>query len=798
MPAEPTPASCRGSRAARFTAFALVALVAAVLGAPPAASASAPNYKGASANGEVVFFETDEQLVPGDTDTKRDIYERSFDAVIGAYVTREVSLGPAGGTDAYPALFEKASADGTKVFFSTEEALVSGDTDRRLDVYMRDLATGTTTLVSQGEAACSPACGNGAFDAGFARASADGTKAFFVTEEKLASGDTDDAVDVYERDLTFPETTTLVSAGASSCSPACGNGDFDASLRGLAPDASRVFLITDERLSGSDTDSAVDIYARNLNDGTTTLVSQGDSSCAPACGNSGAAPVFRGSSDDGSRVFFTTDEPLIAADKDTATDVYARDLPAGPTTLVSGGSSLTLTASFAAASADGTHVFFSTAEGLAGGDVNGASDVYEWSGGAPSLVTSGTCTQGSGCGSDFDASTADASTVLFTTTERLSGADTDGSDDIYEQKIGVGAPALVSSPDPACVGCGNGEVDARFNRASSDASSVVFTTHESLSPEDADGEDDIYARNVGTGETSLSTTSPSYCPLPKGNCGATFVDASSDGRHVFFTTVERFTLEDGDNEVDVYERFLGNSPGEAVTRLVSTGNSPDLELGPPSPVLEGTDPSSPASSSHPAILGHAQAGAAIKIYTTSNCSGEPAATGTEAQLAGPGIPVSVAPGSETSFWATAEAEGFVSLCSNPVSYTQQAASGGGGGGGSGSGSSSGGSAGGGTSGGSSSGNNGGLIYVTPHTRITFAPAAKTRTPHPVFRFTDATGQPGTSFSCKLDRKHWQPCGSPLRLKRVSRGRHVFEVRAVNALGAWEPTPAKRAFKLVPR
>ena len=56
--------------------------------------------------------------------------------------------------------------------------------------------------------------------------------------------------------------------------------------------------------------------------------------------------------------------------------------------------------------------------------------------------------------------------------------------------------------------------------------------------------------------------------------------ASSEGSRVFFTTVERFTLEDGDNEVDVYERFLGTTSSADVTRLVSTGNSPDLELGP--------------------------------------------------------------------------------------------------------------------------------------------------------------------------------------------------------------------------
>ena len=93
-------------------------------------------------------------------------------------------------------MFEKASADGTEVFFSTEESMVEADTDHRMDVYMRDLKTGTTTLVSQGEPGCAPSCGNGTSDAGFAAASADGTEAFFVSEEELTAEDTDSSVDV--------------------------------------------------------------------------------------------------------------------------------------------------------------------------------------------------------------------------------------------------------------------------------------------------------------------------------------------------------------------------------------------------------------------------------------------------------------------------------------------------------------------------------------------------------------------------------------------------------------------------
>lgn len=779
MPVEPTPVPRAHLRAPALATLGL-ALLAALLLAPTAAGAPAV-YKGASADGAIVFFETEEQLVPGDTDSKRDVYERSYDEVAGDYVTREVSLGPAGGNDAYAATFEGASADGERVFYSTHESLVEADTDHNTDVYMRDLKAGTTTLVTRGEAGCPPGCGNGAFDADFAKADADGSVVFFVTDEKLVAADTDSSFDVYARDLAT-EKTKLVSAG--------GNGPFDASLRGISPDGAWAYFTTAESLLGADTDEAVDIYARDLAGGTTALVSRGEESC-PSCGNDGSVPVYQGSSDDGARVFFSTDEALLPGDEDSATDVYSRDLPGGPTRLISGGEPTTKTASFAAATGDGARVFFTTAESLAPEDEDGANDIYEWSGGAISLVTSAKCE--SACGVIFDAVGEDAKTVVFSTAEQLAPQDNDESVDIYEQDVGGGAPVLVSRADPGCAGCGDGPFDARFNRASADASHVSFTSAEKLSAEDPDGEDDIYARDALGGTTSLITTSPSYCPLKKGQCGATFADASNDGKRVFFTSFERFTLVDGDNEVDVYERFLGESPGEETTRLVSTGNSPDLELGPGVPVLEGTNPPSPASSTAPKILGHAQAGSTVKIYTNPICSGEPVAHAGAAQLEAPGIGISVAVGSTTAFHATAEAEGFVSPCSSPISYTQQSSGGGGGEGGEG------GGPGGGLGIGGSGGSAGsGFGYVVPHTRITFAPAAKTRSRNPVFRFLDATGQPGTKFRCKLDRKRWKGCRSPLKLKKLSRGNHLLRVRAVNAVGVAESKPARRRFKVAPR
>ncbi|HET7591159.1 MAG TPA: hypothetical protein VFK14_13375 [Solirubrobacterales bacterium] len=774
----------------------LVVLGVALLAAP-SARASVPNYKGSSADGSVVFFESDEKLVPGDTDFTRDVYERSFDEAVDAYVTREVSLGPTGGNDAFPAQFEAVSGNGLLVFFSTQERLVAEDTDRSTDVYMRNLETGATTLVTKGAPSCLPGCGNGAFPVAFAEATGDGAKVFFETKEQLAPEDTDNSTDLYMRNLAGGETV-LVSAGESSCSPGCGNGEFDVSRRGISGDGRYAYFTTEEPLSNADTDSARDVYARDLQEGKTYLVSRGQCS---GCGNSGAEPIFDGSSADGSRVFFSTAEKLVEGDDDEATDVYARDLPAGPTTLISGGSKKT-TASYAAASADGKHVFFTSAEGLLGADEDNANDVYEWSEGAPpnlKLVTSAECTRL--CGASFEALSEDAEEVVFTTAEALVAEDRDESDDIYRQNVNGGAPVLISRGEDSCTSCWSGEENARFNEASADASRVVFSTAEGILEGDDDGEDDIYLRDTnGAGTTSMITIAPSYCPLKPGNCGATFVGASADGEHVFFRSVERFTLEDGDNEADIYERDL-SSPGEEVTRLVSTENDPKLVLGPEPPQLLETSPESPGQSTTPRLIGEAEPGAKVKVYTSPDCSGEPVATGTAEELLDPGLQATVAASSLTSFRATAEAEGFVSECSAPLSYEEVTPIGGGEAGG-GSGGSGGGSAG--TSGGTGAKVEGatavakGQTYLVPHTRITYGPGAKTRRHRVVFRFADSTGQTGTRFRCKLDRKRWRGCRSPLRLKHLGRGRHVLRVRAVNAAGTWEPRAARRAFKVVPR
>ncbi|HYU60172.1 MAG TPA: S8 family serine peptidase [Solirubrobacterales bacterium] len=80
----------------------------------------------------------------------------------------------------------------------------------------------------------------------------------------------------------------------------------------------------------------------------------------------------------------------------------------------------------------------------------------------------------------------------------------------------------------------------------------------------------------------------------------------------------------------------------------------------------------------------------------------------------------------------------------------------------------------------------------PDTQITAGPKRKTSKRRASFSF--ASSEPGSSFECKLDGEGFVPCDSPQAVK-VSRGRHTFEVRARDAAGNTDPTPAEARWRV---
>ena len=54
-------------------------------------------------------------------------------------------------------------------------------------------------------------------------------------------------------------------------------------------------------------------------------------------------------------------------------------------------------------------------------------------------------------------------------------------------------------------------------------------------------------------------------------------------------------------------------------------------------------------------------------------------------------------------------------------------------------------------------------------------------------------EPEATFLCRLDRKPWLACGPSRRYRNLAEGRHRLRVRAVDAAGNVDPTPAKARF-----
>jgi hypothetical protein len=490
-------------------------------------------WGGVSSDGTHVYFTTSESLVSADTDSAIDVYER-----VGATTTL-VSIGPTGGNGAIEARFSGVSADGSRVFVETAEQLTSTDTDSGWDVYER--SGGTTTQVSTG-----PGGGNSGIESFYGGISVDGSRVFFTSYDALVAGDTDSGrKDVYERS---GGTTTLISTG-----PTGGSGAYGADFSRVTPDGAIVFFRTQEPLVSGDTDTSLDIYKRA--GGTTTHLSVGHIN-----GNGAFDAIFRGMSLDGSRVFFDTSEQLTSGDTDANRDSYERT---GTTTtklsLGAGGGNGPWDSNIVGLNADGSKIWFQTQESMAAADTDGACpdelgnpvepclDVYERSGITSSLVSTG----GNGShDASFAAASHDGSRVFFHTTESLVASDTDSPmQDVYERSGGT--TTLISAP-------GNGPHYATISGISTDGARVFFQTYEQLVGADTDVWNDVYERYGG--QTTLISTGPASTS----GSNIAFYDGNSDnGTRVFFHTDESLTSGDTDGRIDIYANNQAVSPGYA-------------------------------------------------------------------------------------------------------------------------------------------------------------------------------------------------------------------------------------------
>ena len=350
------------------------------------------------------------------------------------------------------------SADGTKVAFeSTARDLVGTDTNRRPDVFVRDLTTGTTTLVSVNAAGTDS--GNGVSYG--PSISADGTKVAFGSDDSnLVGTDTNGTDDIFVRDLTAG-TTTLVSVNAAGTDS--GNGDsYGPSIS--AAGTKVAFGSSASDLVGTDTNGGQDVFVRDLTAGTTTLVSV--NTAGNDSGSPGSLNFYQQSiSADGTKVVFTSQaSDLVGTDTNGDYDVFVRDLTTGVTKLVSvnaaGTDSGNSSSLMRAISSDATKIAFtSEASDLVGTDTNGLQDVFARDLRAGTTILASINAAGTDSGnaaSDDPVMSADGTKVAFASiASDLVGNETKGRGNAFVRDLTASiatSTMLSSAHDPSTVG----------------------------------------------------------------------------------------------------------------------------------------------------------------------------------------------------------------------------------------------------------------------------------------------------------------------------------------------------------
>ncbi|HYN68784.1 MAG TPA: PxKF domain-containing protein, partial [Candidatus Eisenbacteria bacterium] len=121
--------------------------------------------------------------------------------------------------------------------------------------------------------------------------------------------------------------------------------------------------------------------------------------------------------------------------------------------------------------------------------------------------------------------------------------------------------------------------------------------------------------------------------------------------------------------------YKATATDAATNSAFATKTASKDTLAPAAPSITSSSPASPANDNSPVLIGSAEPGSTVKIYTSSTCTTGLQVSGSAAAFASPGLTVTVADNSSTTFYATAtDAAGNTSLCSSGFTYSEVTAS----------------------------------------------------------------------------------------------------------------------------
>jgi Tol biopolymer transport system component len=324
-----------------------------------------------SANGRVVAFLSDAaDLVRKDRNGATDVFARDLRTRTTTLVSVD-RTGQRSGNGASGFFPPAISRDGNVIAFESHASdLVDGDENGEMDIFVRDLAKGTTTLATANRD------GTGSGNRGSLQPtiSASGRLVAFASSARdLVRLDTVGYGDVFVRDLAKGETT-LVSIAAHGL----GSGNDRSFSPVISANGRHVAFVSAARNLVGLPIVDRDVFVRDLKEGSTTLVSVNHSGTAGGNGQSYEPRI----SADGRFVAFLSDATdLVENDTLARAKLYVRDLARGVTALVTvdvqGNPVATDVETAHALSASGRFVTFeSWADGVVAGDQNGMPDLF--------------------------------------------------------------------------------------------------------------------------------------------------------------------------------------------------------------------------------------------------------------------------------------------------------------------------------------------------------------------------------------------------------------------------------------
>lgn len=375
------------------------------------------------------------------------------------------------------------SPDGQAVVFASDATnLTVGDTNGNRDVFLRDRAAGTTTLMSVAETG-GPA--NGSSEAPVISAGPMYAVAFRSSATNLLPvADTNGQSDIFLQPgdpMMFP--TELMSV-ASDGSPALGFNNAPS----ISADGQLVaFFSFAANLLPGDTNGEADVFVKAMG-GSIERVSVADDE-SESTGRSESPSI----SADGNRVAFYS-EGSLAPVPTSGQDIYVRDRLAQTTLLVSvgmGGTAADGGSMSPSISADGRFVTFaSSATNLVPGDTNGTQDVfvYDILTSTMERISVAVAGQPNGFSANPRISGDGRFVAFWSTASNLVSGDINSNTDIFVRDRSTGRTALVSLGRDGR----QGNSFSSYGTISADGRFIAFLSGSPLVLDDTNGVQDIF------------------------------------------------------------------------------------------------------------------------------------------------------------------------------------------------------------------------------------------------------------------------------------------------------------------